>query len=47
MLADTDVRWDVISGSVDDRPRSERGLDPLREGERRIMKSRSVLGPQH
>mmetsp|Transcript_34783 Transcript_34783/g.68217 ORF Transcript_34783/g.68217 Transcript_34783/m.68217 type:complete len:664 (+) Transcript_34783:60-2051(+) len=40
MLADVDVRWDVISGSVDDRPRSERGLEELREGERRIYKSR-------
>mmetsp|Transcript_22028 Transcript_22028/g.51261 ORF Transcript_22028/g.51261 Transcript_22028/m.51261 type:complete len:664 (+) Transcript_22028:69-2060(+) len=40
MLADVDVRWDVISGSVDDRPRSERGLEELKEGERRIYKSR-------
>jgi len=40
MLADVDVRWDVISGSVDDRPRSERGLAELKEGERRIYKSR-------
>mmetsp|Transcript_2358 Transcript_2358/g.5630 ORF Transcript_2358/g.5630 Transcript_2358/m.5630 type:complete len:660 (-) Transcript_2358:189-2168(-) len=40
LLADTDVRWDVISGAVDDRPRSERGLEELRPGEQRIHKSR-------
>mmetsp|Transcript_13934 Transcript_13934/g.32781 ORF Transcript_13934/g.32781 Transcript_13934/m.32781 type:complete len:644 (+) Transcript_13934:49-1980(+) len=40
LLADTDVRWDVISASVDDRPPAERGLAPLQEGQRAIPKSR-------
>eukprot|EP00698_Gefionella_okellyi_P009902 TRINITY_DN2542_c0_g1_i1.p1 TRINITY_DN2542_c0_g1~~TRINITY_DN2542_c0_g1_i1.p1 ORF type:complete len:652 (+),score=121.82 TRINITY_DN2542_c0_g1_i1:41-1996(+) len=39
-LADVDVRWDVISASVDDRTRGERGLAPLQEGEQVIRKSR-------
>ena len=29
LLTDIDCRWDVISGSVDDRTPSERGLEPL------------------
>eukprot|EP00286_Rhodomonas_abbreviata_P024655 CAMPEP_0181298976 /NCGR_PEP_ID=MMETSP1101-20121128/6080_1 /TAXON_ID=46948 /ORGANISM="Rhodomonas abbreviata, Strain Caron Lab Isolate" /LENGTH=645 /DNA_ID=CAMNT_0023404055 /DNA_START=87 /DNA_END=2024 /DNA_ORIENTATION=+ len=40
MLADTDVRWDVISASVDDRPKGERGEAAREEGERLIPKSR-------
>ena len=40
MLADTDVRWDVISGSVDDRSTGERGTAEPRPGEKRIPKSR-------
>ncbi|KAL7415490.1 glutamate-cysteine ligase catalytic subunit [Mrakia frigida] len=39
-LADVDCRWNVIAGSVDDRTPGERGLEPLKEGERRIPKSR-------
>lgn len=39
-LSDQDVRWNVISASVDDRRRSERGLEPLKEGEQFISKSR-------
>lgn len=31
-LADQDVRWNVISGAVDDRTPIERGVSPLREG---------------
>eukprot|EP01097_Dermamoeba_algensis_P003312 TRINITY_DN2332_c0_g1_i1.p1 TRINITY_DN2332_c0_g1~~TRINITY_DN2332_c0_g1_i1.p1 ORF type:complete len:391 (-),score=62.55 TRINITY_DN2332_c0_g1_i1:1478-2650(-) len=40
LLADTDVRWKVISDSVDDRAPGERGLEPLKNGQRRIPKSR-------
>eukprot|EP00741_Cyanophora_paradoxa_P021342 tig00021348_g20601.t1 len=40
LLADTDVRWHVISSSVDDRSPGERGIAPLAPGERRIKKSR-------
>ncbi|KAI9353702.1 glutamate-cysteine ligase-domain-containing protein [Obelidium mucronatum] len=39
-LADVDCRWDVISGSVDDRTREERGLDPLKSSRFNIPKSR-------
>lgn len=39
-LADVDCRWNVISGSVDDRTPGERGLAPLQPGERVIRKSR-------
>lgn len=39
-LSDQDVRWNVISASVDDRRRSERGLEPLKDGEQFISKSR-------
>lgn len=39
-LADTDCRWDVISGSVDDRTEEERGLKPLKDSRFRIKKSR-------
>jgi len=39
-LVDTDVRWNVISASVDDRHREERGLDPLKEHKRKVNKSR-------
>ncbi len=31
-LADQDVRWNVISGAVDDRTPIERGVEPLRKG---------------
>ena len=30
-LLDTDCRWDIISASVDDRTREERGLDVRRQ----------------
>jgi len=42
MVSDCDVRWQVISGSVDDRTPSERGLAPLGSdrGVRVINKSR-------
>merc|ERR1711998_293016 len=40
LLADIDARWNVISASVDDRSKGERGLEPLKAGERRIYKSR-------
>ncbi|KAF8467240.1 glutamate-cysteine ligase-domain-containing protein [Kalaharituber pfeilii] len=39
-LADVDVRWNVISGAVDDRTEEERGLKPLKEDRFRIPKSR-------
>eukprot|EP00160_Parvularia_atlantis_P013768 Unigene3041_Nuclearia_a/m.9354 Unigene3041_Nuclearia_a/g.9354 ORF Unigene3041_Nuclearia_a/g.9354 Unigene3041_Nuclearia_a/m.9354 type:complete len:628 (-) Unigene3041_Nuclearia_a:92-1975(-) len=39
-LADVDVRWQVISGSVDDRTPEERGLEPLKHNKFRIPKSR-------
>ncbi|KAK7091679.1 glutamate--cysteine ligase catalytic subunit-like [Littorina saxatilis] len=39
-LADIDTRWPVISQSVDDRTREERGLEPLKEDRFRISKSR-------
>jgi len=39
-LADTDVRWSVISSSVDDRTREERGLEPLKDCKYVIPKSR-------
>ena len=49
-IADTDCRWGIISESVDDRTREERGLppsDPPRsmspmagKGKRRLYKSR-------
>jgi len=39
-LVDTDCRWDVIAGSVDDRTREERGLEPLKENRFVIPKSR-------
>lgn len=39
-LADVDCRWDIISGSVDDRTREERGLEPLKEDKFVIPKSR-------
>mmetsp|Transcript_21607 Transcript_21607/g.29681 ORF Transcript_21607/g.29681 Transcript_21607/m.29681 type:complete len:754 (+) Transcript_21607:73-2334(+) len=39
-LVDTDVRWNVIAGSVDDRNREERELDPLKDFPRTINKSR-------
>ena len=40
LLADMDCRWNIISASVDCRTRGERGLEPLKEGEKRIPKSR-------
>jgi len=39
-LSDVDVRWKVISGSVDDRTDEELGLKPLNENKFRIYKSR-------
>ncbi|TPX63001.1 glutamate---cysteine ligase [Powellomyces hirtus] len=39
-LADVDCRWNVISGSVDDRTIEERGLKPLEHSKFRIKKSR-------
>ena len=39
-LAATDVRWDVISQSVDCRTPGERGDAELQEGEQRMPKSR-------
>lgn len=42
-LADIDVRWSVISGSVDDRSPAERGVAPLTgkgSAKHRIKKSR-------
>lgn len=39
-LVDTDVRWNVISASVDDRTDEERGLVPLKHDRFRIPKSR-------
>ncbi|ORX77978.1 GCS-domain-containing protein [Anaeromyces robustus] len=39
-LTDTDCRWDVISGSVDDRNEEERGLKPLKNSRFVINKSR-------
>ncbi|KAE9547162.1 hypothetical protein FO519_009626 [Halicephalobus sp. NKZ332] len=39
-LSDVDSRWDVISASVDDRTREERGLVPLQKNKFAIKKSR-------
>ncbi|CAD6500874.1 BgTH12-06579 [Blumeria graminis f. sp. triticale] len=39
-LADTDVRWNQIGASVDDRTREELGEEPLQQNRRRIPKSR-------
>lgn len=39
-LADIDTRWNVISGSCDDRTKGERGIEALKPGEKRIPKSR-------
>ncbi|XP_034939693.1 glutamate--cysteine ligase catalytic subunit [Chelonus insularis] len=39
-LTDIDGRWFVISNSVDCRTRGERGLEPLKENERKIRTSR-------
>ncbi|KAI6249943.1 Glutamate--cysteine ligase [Erysiphe necator] len=39
-LADTDVRWNQISASVDDRTKEERGEKPLKTDRWRIPKSR-------
>ncbi|KAK3602244.1 hypothetical protein CHS0354_034479 [Potamilus streckersoni] len=39
-LADLDTRWRVISQSVDDRTREERGLEPLKKDKFVINKSR-------
>merc|ERR1712130_294931 len=39
-LVDTDCRWDIIAGSVDDRTREERGLEPLKNNQFVIPKSR-------
>uniref|UniRef100_A0A8C7N0V5 Glutamate--cysteine ligase n=1 Tax=Oncorhynchus kisutch TaxID=8019 RepID=A0A8C7N0V5_ONCKI len=39
-VSDIDCRWGVISASVDDRTREERGLEPLKSNKFRILKSR-------
>ncbi|XP_057198518.1 glutamate--cysteine ligase catalytic subunit isoform X2 [Triplophysa rosa] len=39
-VSDNDCRWGVISASVDDRTREERGLEPLKNNKFRIHKSR-------
>lgn len=39
-LSDLDTRWTVISQSVDDRTKEERGLKPLKENKFAINKSR-------
>ncbi|KAJ3023870.1 hypothetical protein HKX48_000056 [Thoreauomyces humboldtii] len=39
-LADVDCRWNVISGSVDDRTVEERSLKPLKDSKFEIKKSR-------
>ncbi|KAF6113891.1 glutamate-cysteine ligase catalytic subunit [Phyllostomus discolor] len=39
-VSDIDCRWGVISASVDDRTREERGLEPLKNNKYRISKSR-------
>ncbi|XP_061210962.1 glutamate--cysteine ligase catalytic subunit isoform X2 [Neopsephotus bourkii] len=39
-VSDIDCRWGVISASVDDRTREERGLEPLKNNLYRISKSR-------
>ncbi|KAF8545504.1 glutamate-cysteine ligase-domain-containing protein [Trichophaea hybrida] len=39
-LADVDVRWNVISGAVDDRTEEERGAKPLKNDRWKIPKSR-------
>lgn len=40
LLVDTDCRWNIISASVDDRTRQERGLEPLGSDKFVIPKSR-------
>ena len=40
LLVDTDCRWNIISASVDDRTRQERGLQPLSTDQFVIPKSR-------
>uniref|UniRef100_A0A6I8RN68 Glutamate--cysteine ligase n=1 Tax=Xenopus tropicalis TaxID=8364 RepID=A0A6I8RN68_XENTR len=39
-VSDIDCRWGVISASVDDRTKEERGLEPLKNNKYRISKSR-------
>ncbi|KAK3088140.1 hypothetical protein FSP39_015291 [Pinctada imbricata] len=39
-LADIDARWSVISQSVDDRTKEERGIEPLKTNKYQIQKSR-------
>ncbi|KAM8953058.1 glutamate--cysteine ligase catalytic subunit [Pelodytes ibericus] len=39
-VSDIDCRWGVISASVDDRTKEERGLEPLKTDKYRINKSR-------
>uniref|UniRef100_A0A8C1XXZ5 Glutamate--cysteine ligase n=2 Tax=Cyprinus carpio TaxID=7962 RepID=A0A8C1XXZ5_CYPCA len=39
-VSDIDCRWGVISASVDDRTREERGLEPLKNNKFQIHKSR-------
>lgn len=39
-LTDFDVRWNVISGAVDDRTEEERGIKPLKNNRWKIPKSR-------
>ena len=40
LLVDSDCRWNIISASVDDRTRQERGLEPLTTDKFVIAKSR-------
>ncbi|KAG5831185.1 hypothetical protein ANANG_G00301140 [Anguilla anguilla] len=39
-VSDIDCRWGVISASVDDRTKEERGVEPLKNNKFRIFKSR-------
>ncbi|XP_069742095.1 glutamate--cysteine ligase catalytic subunit isoform X2 [Narcine bancroftii] len=39
-VSETDCRWGIISASVDDRTREERGLEPRKHSKYRIRKSR-------
>ncbi|CAL1548977.1 unnamed protein product, partial [Lymnaea stagnalis] len=54
-LSDNDTRWPVMAGACDDRTKEERGVEPLKENQYRIAKSRydsidsfiSTLGQQY
>jgi len=52
LISDIDVRWQVISASVDDRTEEEQGVKPLKKNKHVIRKSRydsidSYLSPQN